>query len=152
HTKLVEHVEHVPVEIRIGEQEALGIRLADVELVHDGEVAERLLQDERGGGLQQARRASRRLQQHGFDLPPGHLVADADLRLQYQAALACEHAVIGQTRGHDERVGDGHFFVAEGAYPRRQQPDLRDATYHVAYLDQVADPQDTAKSGQITGN
>ena len=75
---LVENIQDVPVQRRIHLRHAVGFIAADIDLVGHREITQCRLQHERSRFGNDARRAPRRLQQHGLHLPPWRLIADAD--------------------------------------------------------------------------
>ncbi len=79
----------------------LDILAVGVQFVRDGEIAQLLEEHEGPRPFAEAGRTFGRREQHGFDLPPGRLVSDADLRVEDEAVYPRERAVVQDLGGQD---------------------------------------------------
>ena len=86
HAVLVEHVQHVAVELGVGLEDQQRLGDVHVQLVLDAEVVELQLQHERRRVGLRAGRPAGRLEQHRLHLPPRRFVADARDGVQDHAA------------------------------------------------------------------
>ena len=124
----------------------------DVDFVHNGKVPKFHLQHERGRIATQSLSPCRGFEQHGFDLPPGHVVPDTDRRVQNQAPRISHRAVIDDFAAQNRGVGNNHFLVLSGAQVRNKKADLLDIANVLPDFHQLANPKRTTIRHAVAGD
>ena len=131
----------VRVQGRVGTRQRNGRAHERIDLVGDGKVVQRGLENERRRIREHAFGPQGRRDQQLVDFPPRRVVADRHRRVRDEPAFGGQRRVVEHLCRQDQRIRDGHDDVLIRSHVRHEQAFDRHLAERLADAHDVADPE-----------